>query len=98
MTIGFADPGRMKRYSLVVFLSKNISRNGPLNYRSLGFATKGSVALPFGVMAVTTSAQRLSISPSTRSKNLGWPIQAFFWLEWGCCEPIADARQVATVI
>src|SRR5271155_4443281 len=23
----------------------------------------------------------------THKKILGWPIQAFFWLEWGCCGP-----------
>ena len=28
--------------------------------------------------------------PHTLKKILGWPIQAFFWLEWGCCHLARD--------
>jgi len=36
--------------------------------------------------AVDTTTMRCSSYPNPQ-ENLGWPIQAFFWLAWGCCGP-----------
>ena len=49
----------------------------------------GGVPLPLSSEQLTCLRQvegEMTQLP-TLKKILGWPIQAFFWLEWGCCGP-----------
>ena len=38
-------------------------------------------------LAVTAFLLQAAVVRKMTKKSLGWPIQAFFWLEWGCCGP-----------
>src|ERR1700722_17598787 len=55
-------------------------------------APNGGVPLPFVIPSTSTCLRQ--VEGENDQAKLGWPIQAFFWLEWGCCGPSHPFRVI----